>query len=91
MSTLADVQAKQAATDTAITGINTGITAVAADVKTLMDKIANFPAGGLTPEQQTAIDDIASHADIINTGLAGAASSLAAIDTSVNPPAATVA
>jgi hypothetical protein len=45
-------------------------------------KIAGFPAPGLTPEQQAAIDDIAAHASKIND-------SLAAVDASANPaPAA---
>lgn len=71
MATLADVQAKQAATDTAIATVKT-------DVETLLAKIATFPTGGLTPDQQAAVDDIAAHADKINASLGG-------IDTEVNP------
>lgn len=74
MATLADVQAKQTATDAAIAKVKT-------DVETLLAKIAAIPPGGLTPEQQAAIDDIAQHADNINTALG-------AVDTEANPPAA---
>lgn len=74
MATLADVQAKQAATDAAIATVKT-------DVETLLAKIASFPPSGLTPEQQAAIDDIAAHADKIND-------SLSAVDIEANPPPA---
>ena len=71
MSTLADVQAAQAVTDTKIAAIST-------DVQTLLAKIAAIPTGGLTPEQQAAIDDISAHAGRINDALS-------AVDTSANP------
>lgn len=71
MATLADIQAKQAATDAAVATIKT-------DVEALLAKIAAFPPAGLTPEQQAAIDDIATHADAINTALG-------VIDTEANP------
>jgi hypothetical protein len=74
MSSFDDVKAAQAATDAKID-------AVTADVKTLMDKIANMPAAGLTADQQAALDDIATHAQAINDRLSG-------IDATVNPPAA---
>lgn len=74
MSTLADAQAAQAITDQKII-------AVATDVQTLLAKISAVPTGGLTAEQQAAIDDIASHAGRINDALS-------TIDTSANPPAA---
>src|SRR5258707_15877355 len=67
MSVLSDIQAKQAVTDAAVAKVKT-------DVEALLAKIAAIPPGGLTPEQQTAIDDIATHADAINA-------SLGAIDT----------
>lgn len=73
MATLADIQAKQVATDAAVAKVKT-------DVETLVAKIAAIPPGGLTPEQQAAIDDIATHADAINTALGG-------IDTEANAPA----
>lgn len=72
MATLTDIQTKQAATDAAVAVIKT-------DVETLLAKIAAFPAPGLTPDQQAAIDDIAAHADKINTALG-------AVDAEVNPP-----
>lgn len=77
MPTLADIQAAQAVTDTKLAAVST-------DVTTLLAKIAAIPTGGLTPEQQTAIDDIANHAGKINDSLSG-------IDTSANPPAAPAA
>jgi hypothetical protein len=73
MATLADAQAAQAITDQKIA-------AVATDVQTLLAKISAVPTGGLTPEQQAAIDDIAAHAGKINDALS-------AVDTSVNPVA----
>lgn len=77
MSTLADVQAAQVVTDQKIT-------AISADVTTLLAKIAAIPPGGLTPEQQAAIDDIAAHAGKINDALS-------AVDATANPPAAPAA
>lgn len=71
MATLADAQAAQAITDQKISAIST-------DVQTLLAKISAVPTGGLTPEQQTAIDDIAAHAGKINDALS-------AVDTSANP------
>jgi len=73
MSTLEEIQAAQAITDSKVS-------AVAADVTALLAKIAGFPAPGLTPEQQAAIDDIAAHANKINDALAG-------VDAAANPPA----
>ena len=73
MPTLADIQAAQAVTDQKIT-------AIGADVTALLAKIAAIPTGGLTPEQQAAIDDIAAHAGKINDALS-------TIDTTANPPA----
>jgi uncharacterized protein YoxC len=75
MATLADIQSTLATVDTALGVVKT-------DVETLLAKIAAIPAGGLTPEQQAAIDDIAQHVQ-------GIATSLGAIDTEVNPPAPT--
>lgn len=71
MATLADAQAAQAITDQKIA-------AVATDVQTLLAKISAVPTDGLTPEQQAAIDDIATHAGKINDALS-------AVDTSANP------
>jgi outer membrane murein-binding lipoprotein Lpp len=71
MATLADAQAAQAITDQKIAAIST-------DVQTLLAKIAAVPTGGLTPDQQAAIDDIAAHAGRINDALS-------AVDTSANP------
>ena len=62
--------------------IDTKVSAVKTDVDTLLAKLANIPTGGLTPEQQAAIDDAVQHANSI-------AASLGAIDTTVNPPAPT--
>lgn len=73
-NTLADIQAAQAVTDQKVSAIN-------ADVEALLAKIATIPSGGLTPEQQAAIDDIEAHATRINDALS-------TIDTSANPPAA---
>lgn len=74
MSTLADAQAAQAITDQKIAAIST-------DMQTLLAKIAAIPPGGLTPDQQAAIDDITTHAGKINDALT-------AVDTAANPPAA---
>lgn len=74
MSTLADAQAAQAITDQKIAAIST-------DVQTLLAKIAAIPTGGLTADQQAAVDDIAAHAGRINDALS-------AVDTAANPPAA---
>lgn len=69
---LAAITASQA--DTAVQ-----ITAVAADVATLMATIAAFPPAGLTPAQQSALDAVAASATSIDAGVK-------AIDTTVNPP-----
>ena len=74
MSSLADAQAAQAVTDQKIA-------AVAADVTTLLAKISAFPTGGLTADQQAAVDDITAHAGRINDALS-------AVDTTANPPPA---
>jgi archaellum component FlaC len=74
MATLADIQ-------TTLTTVDTALATVKTDVETLLAKIAAIPPGGLTIEQQAAIDDIATHVQ-------GIATSLGAIDTSVNPPPA---
>ncbi len=71
MSTLEDIQAGLVAADAKIS-------AIAADTASLLAKIETFPAPGLTPEQQAAIDDIASHVQAMND-------SLAAVDASVTP------
>ena len=77
MSTLEDIQAAQAVTDTKLA-------AVAADITALIAKVGAVPLLGLTPEQQAAIDDIAVHANKIND-------SLAAVDASANATAAPTA
>lgn len=83
MSTLADIQAKQAATDTAVASVKT-------DVEALLAKIAAFPAAGtLTAAQQAAIDDIASHADAINAALGVVATEASPPASVATPPAAT--
>ncbi len=75
MSTLDEVKAEQAVTDSKLD-------AVAADVAALLVKVAAIPLLGMTPEQQAAVDDIAVHAKAINDRLSG-------IDASANPaPAA---
>jgi uncharacterized coiled-coil protein SlyX len=74
MATIEEINAK-------FTVADGKIDAVAADVKSLQDKIAAFPAPGLTPEQQAALDALSDHADAMTAKLAG-------IDESVNPPAA---
>lgn len=62
MSTLADLQAAQAATDVKIATIKT-------DVEALLTKLDNIPTGGLTPAQQAALDDAVAHANKINDSL----------------------
>ncbi len=71
MATLEEIQAGLAASDAKVA-------AVAADVSALLAKISSFPAPGLTPEQQAAIDDIAAHVSKIND-------SLTLVDASANP------
>ena len=73
MSNFDDLKAAQAATDALITKVS-------GDIATLLGKLANIPPGGLTPEQQAALDDAVAHANAINA-------SLTAADTSANPPA----
>lgn len=45
------------------------IDAVKADVQTLMDKLAQIPPAGLTPEQQAALDDAVAHAKTMSEKL----------------------
>ncbi len=78
MSSFDDLKAAQAETDSKIATIKT-------DVETMLVKLAAIPAAGLTPEQQSALDDAVAHAQAMNA-------SLAAVDAAVNPaPAATPA
>lgn len=70
---LAAIKASQAATVTKIAAVKT-------DLETVLGKIANFPDGGLTADQQNALVDIEAHSEAISD-------SLSAIDTEANPPA----
>ncbi len=72
MSTLADAQVAQAATDALISKL-------AADI---LAKLATIP--GVTPEQQAVIDDVVAHAGKINDALTSVDATVA-VDT---PPAA---
>ncbi len=74
MATVEDIQAAQAVTDTLVAKL-------AADI---IAKIASIPPGGLTPEQQAGLDDIAAHAGKINEALTGVDATVA-VDT---PPTA---
>jgi hypothetical protein len=73
MSSFDDLKAAQAETDAKIATVKT-------DLETLIAKLAAIPPAGLTPEQQTALDDAVAHAGAINA-------SLAAVDAEANPPA----
>lgn len=64
--------------ETALASIDTQVAKISTDVDTLLAKLAAIPTGGLTPEQQAAIDAAVVHAQ-------GIATSLGAIDTKVNP------
>lgn len=64
--------------ETALAAIDEKVGVVKTDVETLIAKLAAIPPGGLTPEQQAAIDAAVQHAQNIAT-------SLGAIDTEVNP------
>jgi hypothetical protein len=77
MSTLEDIQAAQAITDAKIA-------TVAADVTALIAKVGAVPLLGMTPEQQSAVNDIAAHANRINDALAG-------VDVAANPAPAPAA
>jgi len=50
---------------TAISGISTEVDKVSADTDNLLDKLANIPQGGLTPEQQAALDSAVESANAI--------------------------
>lgn len=65
----------------ALDAIDVKVAAVKTDVDNLIAKLSAVPPAGLTPEQQTAINDAVAHAQNI-------AASLGAIDTTANPPAA---
>lgn len=68
MSTFDDLKAAQAVTDAKVTAIK-------ADVQTLLAKLAAIPVAGMTPEQQAALDEAVTHATGINDALS-------AVDTS---------
>lgn len=69
MATLADLKA-------ALDGILPKVAAVKTDTETLLAKLAAIPTGGLTPEQQAALDDAVTEAQ-------GISDSLGAIDAEV--------
>lgn len=51
--------------NTAIAGISTEVDKVSVDTDNLLDQLANIPAGGLTPEQQAALDSAVESANAI--------------------------
>lgn len=57
-----DLKAAQAETDAKVE-------AVAADIQTLMDKLAAIPTPGMTAEQEAALADAVAHAKAINDRL----------------------
>jgi len=71
MSNLSDLEAK-------LGNIDAKVTLVATDIDTLLAKLAAIPTGGMTPEQQAALDAAVTHAQAI-------ADSLGAIDSKANP------
>jgi uncharacterized protein YoxC len=73
MSTFDDLKAALDATDAKVTTIKT-------DVETLLAKLAAIPTGGMTADQQAALDAAVTHAQAI-------VASLTAVDEEVNPPA----
>jgi hypothetical protein len=79
---MAAIDDELAAVQTAQANSDALITKVGADVTTLLGLIGQVPTAGLTAAQQTALDDIASHAGKINDALT-------AVDASAQPPAAT--
>jgi septal ring factor EnvC (AmiA/AmiB activator) len=76
MSTFADLQA-------ALNAVVVDVAEVKSDVDSLLAKLAAIPAAGLTADQQAVLDASVTQAQ-------GIATSLAAINAEVNPPAATV-
>ncbi len=49
--------------------ISTGVDKVSADTDRLLEQLANIPPGGLTPEQQEALDAATASAQAIATRL----------------------
>lgn len=51
--------------NTAIAGISTEVDKVSADTDNILNQLANIPAGGLTEEQQSALDSAVESANAI--------------------------
>ena len=71
MSTFTDLK-------TALDAVAADVATVKTDVETLLAKLAAIPAGGLTTDQQAALDAAVTQAQ-------GIATSLGAINSEVNP------
>jgi hypothetical protein len=73
MASFDDLKAAQADTDAKVAAVKT-------DMEALIAKLAAVPPGGLTAEQQAALDDAVTHAKAINDALS-------VVDGEANPPA----
>lgn len=69
-----DLSAANAVTDSRLLTLKT-------DIESILAKLAAIPIAGMTPAQQTALNDAVAHAKAVNDQLSG-------LDTEANPPAA---
>lgn len=81
---VAETKAAQAATAEAMAAADAKLDAIKDDVVKLMDKIANFPAGGLTPEQEAAVKEIHDSAVALAASAGGLVTKAGAVD-DMNP------
>lgn len=70
----------QAATNAALDAANGHLDAIKVDVQGLMDTIANFPAGGLTPDQAAVLAEIRDGAKAIADRASGLAAKSGDVD-----------
>lgn len=74
------ISASQAATAASLDEANGHLDAIKADVQGLLDVIANFPAGGLTPDQAAVLAEIRDGAKAIAERASGLAAKSGDVD-----------
>lgn len=74
------IRDSQAATAASLDVANGHLDAIKGDVQGLMDTIANFPAGGLTPDQAAVLAEIRDGAKVIADRASGLAAKSGDVD-----------
>lgn len=81
---VAATKAAQAATAESMAAADAKLDAIKGDVVKLMDQIANFPKGGLTPEQEAAVKEIHDSAVALAASAGGLVTKASGLD-DMNP------